>query len=105
MPNDPQDFATFDLEGNIAECPEDIVALFVLFAEVERPAVKKLMLKAEPYFAGKSEHWLKRHCYMVTDTFEGIVSISMPSKNQAVQYEVTSEVTGEEIVNPEDPIS
>ena len=47
----------------------------ILYADIERPAVKKLMDKAKPYFEGKSEEWAKRHCYLVTDSWEGVLEI------------------------------
>jgi len=59
----------------------------ILYADIERPAVKKLMDKAAPYFEGKSEIWLKKHSYFITDSFEGIISISKASKDANVPVE------------------
>lgn len=47
----------------------------ILYADIERPAVKKLMDRAAPHFEGRTDHWLKRHCYMITDTWEGLLEI------------------------------
>lgn len=48
----------------------------ILYADIERPAVKKLMDKAAPYFSGQNEYWLKRHAYLVTDSWEGIIGVT-----------------------------
>jgi len=50
----------------------------LLYAELERGAVKKLMDRAAPYFAGQTPIWLQKHCYMVTDSWEGIIEIKKP---------------------------
>ena len=47
----------------------------LLYADLERPAVKKLMDKAKPYFNGKPEEWVKRHCYLITDSWEGLLEV------------------------------
>ena len=60
-----------------------IKQMSLLYAELERPAVKKLMDKAAPYFEGKSDMWTKRHCYLVTDSWEGVLLISMPTSSSS----------------------
>ena len=47
----------------------------ILYADIERPAVKKLMDKAVPHFEGKSEDWIKKHVYLVTDSWEGLLEV------------------------------
>ena len=49
----------------------------LLYGDLERPAVKKLMDRAAPYFEGKDEDWLKKHVYMITDSYEGILSVAI----------------------------
>ena len=49
----------------------------LLYADIERPSVKKLMDKAKPHFEDKSDEWMKRHCYLITDSFEGILTVGM----------------------------
>ena len=49
----------------------------ILYADIERPAVKKLMDRAAPYFANQTEIWQKKHSYLVTDSWEGLISVSM----------------------------
>ena len=52
-----------------------IKQMSLLYAEIERPAVKKLMDKARPYFEGKSEEWIKHHAYMITHSWEGLLEV------------------------------
>ena len=47
----------------------------ILYADIERPAVKKLIDKAAPHFEGQSEYWAKRHCYLITDSWEGMLEV------------------------------
>ena len=47
----------------------------LLYADLERPTVKKLMDRAAPHFERKTDEWLKRHCYFITDSFEGILEV------------------------------
>ena len=56
----------------------------LLYADLERPAVKKLADKAYPHFEGQSEIWLKKHAYMITHDWEGVISVSQPSKEVQV---------------------
>ncbi len=47
----------------------------LLYQDIERPAVKKLMDRALPYFKDKSDEWIKRHTYLITDSWEGILEV------------------------------
>ena len=47
----------------------------ILYQDIERPAVKKLIDKAKPYFEGQPDIWQKKHAYFLTDSFEGIIEI------------------------------
>ena len=58
-----------------------IKQMSLLYADLERPAVKKLMDKAAPYFEGKDDEWQKSHCYLITDSWEGVLSIKMVKQN------------------------
>ena len=53
----------------------------ILYADIERPAVKKLMDKAAPHFANQTDIWKKKHAYLVTDSWEGVISVSMVRQN------------------------
>ena len=47
----------------------------LLYADIERPAVKKLYDRAMPYFANKTEQWIKEHAYLITSTWEGLIEV------------------------------
>lgn len=49
----------------------------LLFEDIERDAVRKLHKRAEEIWAGKSEGWLHRHCYVIGHSFEGVVKVNM----------------------------
>ncbi len=60
----------------------DADAIFIkqcslLYADLERPAVKKLMDRALPHFKDRSDEWIKRHCYLITDSWEGLLEVKM----------------------------
>ncbi len=47
----------------------------ILYADLERPSVKKLQDRASLYWQGKSEKWLQRHCYAISHEFEGLARV------------------------------
>ena len=51
----------------------------VFFEDLERPGIKKLYQQAEPYFAGKTDHWLQRHAYMITRQWQGLIEVKKVS--------------------------
>ena len=59
----------------------------ILYADIERPAVKKLMDKATPYFGNQTDIWLKKHAYFITDSFEGVIEIKKVSGETGVPVE------------------
>lgn len=54
----------------------------ILYADLERPMVKKLQDRAYAYWEGKSEKWLQKHAYIISHFWAGIVSINLPSVSQ-----------------------
>lgn len=51
----------------------------ILYAEIERPAVKKWVDKAVVAFKGMNEAQAKRHAYLITDEYAGIISVRKSS--------------------------
>ena len=49
-----------------------------LYSEVERPAVKKLADSIMPAFRSMSEYQQKRHCFLFSDDYKGLVRIDLP---------------------------
>lgn len=69
--------------GLVDKWVEDVDAIFykplsLLLDDLERAGSKKLAKEAEAYFQGKSDNWQKRHAYLVTRTYRGIVEIALP---------------------------
>lgn len=67
----------------------DADAVFVkqpslLYADTERSAVKKIMDRAMPSFENKDDYWVRRHAYMVTDIWEGVLEVGMPGDGPGV---------------------
>ena len=58
----------------------------VLYADIERPFVKKLHDQASEYWRGKSEYWLKRHCYVISHSFQGLARINLPWLGKEKMY-------------------
>lgn len=54
-----------------------IKQMSILYADIERPAVKKLMDRAAPYFKDRPDMWVKKHAFMVTDSWEGLIKVNM----------------------------
>ena len=54
----------------------------VLYADLERPMVKKLQDGAYEYWEGKSEKWLQKHAFIISHFWKGLVRINLPSVPQ-----------------------
>ena len=68
--------------------------LGLLFEDLERPGITKLYKKyVNPEFDGRSENWIKRHAYMFSRTYKGLITVSKPAytKSTAVIDGVTVE--------------
>ena len=50
----------------------------VLYADVERPGVKRLQDRAMQHWKGRTDGWLQRHCYVVSHMGEGLVRVDLP---------------------------
>ena len=49
-----------------------------LYAEVERPAVKKLADKIMPIFSRMPEEQQKRYAYLLSESYKGLIRVSLP---------------------------
>jgi hypothetical protein len=53
--------------------------LGIFSAATERPEVWKIYReKVNPIFDGKSENWIKRHAYVITRSWEGVITVAKP---------------------------
>lgn len=50
----------------------------LLYADIERPFVKKWFDKIGPMWEGKSEGWIQRHAFVMGHTWQGLVRIEKP---------------------------
>ena len=48
----------------------------IFFEDVERPGIKKIYQKISPLFEGKSEDWIRKHAYMISRRWQGLISVS-----------------------------
>ena len=53
----------------------------IIYKDIERQMVKTLQDRASQVWAGKSDWWLQRHCYVITRRWEGIARVALPSKH------------------------
>ncbi len=59
----------------------DIVILkapSLMYADLERPAVKRFHDRAAHYWQGKPEEWLQKHCYVLSHEWEGLAWVEKP---------------------------
>ena len=47
----------------------------IFFEDLERPGIKKIYQIANPYFEGKNDDWVRRHAYMVTREWQGLIEV------------------------------
>ena len=51
--------------------------LSLLSEDIERPGVRRLYQYANLHFEGKDLDWVKRHCFLATPTWRGILEVKM----------------------------
>lgn len=51
----------------------------ILFEDLERPAVKRLYQLANQYFDGKDDEWVKRHAFLATREWSGLIEVKKVS--------------------------
>jgi len=49
----------------------------ILSIDIERPGIRKIYEFANPYFEGKDMEWVRRHAYLVTPTYKGLIEVKM----------------------------
>lgn len=49
----------------------------ILIMDVERPGIRKIYQVANQYFEGQNSDWVRRHAFMVTPTWRGIIEVKM----------------------------
>ena len=59
----------------------------ILYADVERPAVKRLQDRAMQHWKGRTDRWLQRHCYVVSHLGEGLVRVDLPKVPARVEQD------------------
>jgi len=64
----------------------------LLYKDIERQMVKTLQDRAAHIWSGKSDHWLQRHCYVITRRWEGVARVSLPVKPLVEEEEWVEEV-------------
>ena len=51
----------------------------LLYADIERPHVKKWFDKLAPFWEGKSDGWIHRHAFVMSHNWQGMVLVSKAS--------------------------
>ena len=51
----------------------------IFLDDLERPGIKKQYQEANQFFQGKDMEWVRRHAFMITPTFKGLVEIKKVS--------------------------